>query len=157
MRPAPPSRLLLTFAVLLCAMLAGAVGLRYPDPSHAATRATPGMTVHYGAGWNIVAEPTGTNLVAAVGPLFAVSPAVDGYISEAHDEVLGGRAVMAYFAQGVDVALGSTAAPRMPVRRTIAADPGCATRHAGRPPARRRPLPAHLPLSPGAVLDALQG
>jgi hypothetical protein len=66
--------------------------------------------VHYSAGWNLVAAPTGTALDKALAPYFAYGPTGTDYVAVGPGAIVGGRAVWAYFPTDVDVALGSTAA-----------------------------------------------
>lgn len=96
--------------LLLALALGGAAVLHGPAALHATPRASTETMAHYTAGWNIVSVPTGTSIDDAVGPLLTASPALDGYLSEAHDETIGGRAAWAFFANDTDIALGPTAA-----------------------------------------------
>jgi hypothetical protein len=67
-------------------------------------------TVHYAAGWNLVAVPTATLLEKATGPQYAFGPGGDGYEAVGPGEVIGGRAVWAYFPQDTDITVGHSAA-----------------------------------------------
>jgi hypothetical protein len=67
-----------------------------------------GTAVHYRAGWNIVAAPTGTVLEQAARPFYAFGPASDGYQAVGGNDIVAGRAVWAFFAQDTDVTLGAT-------------------------------------------------
>jgi hypothetical protein len=69
-----------------------------------------GQTVHYGAGWNLVAAPTGSLLDKAVPPEYAYGPTSSNYFQVQPGAIVGGRAVWAYFPTDTDVALGPTAA-----------------------------------------------
>lgn len=92
--------------VLVLALVAVAMS-GFAPPAGAAVRAT-GSTVHYSAGWNLVAAPTGTVLDQAVGSLFSYGPGSSSYFQVGRGDLVGGRSVWAYFAKDVDVALGST-------------------------------------------------
>lgn len=69
-----------------------------------------GSTVHYSAGWNLVAAPTGTVLEKAIPPYYAYGPTGSDYVAVGPGGIVGGRAVWAYFPTDADIALDSTAA-----------------------------------------------
>ena len=66
-------------------------------------------TVHYRAGWNLVAAPTGTVLEKATGQQFAFGPGSTDYQPVRRGEIIAGRAVFAFFPQDTDLGLGRTA------------------------------------------------
>jgi hypothetical protein len=101
-------RALMIASLLLTALACGA-SIGGNRAAHAAARAT-GTTVHYGSGWNIVSVPTGTTITGASGSLLSASPAVDGYLDEASNTAIGGRAYWAFFPTATDIPLGPTAA-----------------------------------------------
>jgi hypothetical protein len=70
----------------------------------------PGSTVHYSAGWNLVAAPTGSVLDKALPPYFAYGPTGNAYLPVGPGAIVGGRAVWAFFPTDVDVPLARTAA-----------------------------------------------
>lgn len=69
-----------------------------------------GTVVRYKAGWNLVAAPSGTNLDQAAAQVYAYGPASEAYQAISRNQVIGGRAVWAFFAKDTDVTLGQTAA-----------------------------------------------
>jgi hypothetical protein len=95
-------RLALALVALGC-LLALAGFVASPATEHAQTEAT---SVHYAAGWNIVAAPSGTELRNAAGPQYAYGAAGDGYVQVNPGELVGGRAVWAYYSAATDQPLG---------------------------------------------------
>src|SRR5579883_1291650 len=79
-------------------------------PGWARPRQSEATSVHYAAGWNIVAAPTATELAGTAGPQYAFGADGTGYVSVHPGEIVGGRAVWAFFPQDVDEAFGGTAA-----------------------------------------------
>ena len=69
-----------------------------------------GTVVRYKAGWNLVASPSGTNLNQSSGQVYAYGPVSEAYQAINRNQVIGGRAVWAFFAKDTDVTLGQTAA-----------------------------------------------
>ncbi|GEM_PF-1860153 len=90
----------------LCSMLLWGGDRRAP---YAAAQASD-ATVTYHAGWNLVSVPTGTELIGAVGPAYALGPGDAGYVPLGQGELVGGRAAWVYFAQDSTITLGRTAA-----------------------------------------------
>ncbi len=99
-RPARCSLLLVLSAVLLWATPAT------PTPHARAA----GQTVHYAAGWHLVAAPSGSDLGAQPGSLYAYGPASAGYQPIAPADTIGGRGYWAYFGTDTDVTLDATPA-----------------------------------------------
>src|SRR5947209_8024284 len=81
-----------------------------PRQSQAAQRQGELTRVQFSAGWNIVAVPTGTELTGTGGPQYAFGPDGTGYVTVHAGEIVGGRAVWAYFPGDTEQELGRTAA-----------------------------------------------
>jgi hypothetical protein len=99
-RPAGCSLLLVLSAVLLWATPA----------THTPHARAAGQPVHYAAGWHLVAAPSGSDLGAQPGSLYAYGPASAGYQPVAPADTIGGRGYWAYFGKDTDVTLDATPA-----------------------------------------------
>jgi hypothetical protein len=106
--PASPwRRVAHTSLTLLALLVLGSAFVAGGEPGRAQVS---GSTVHYSAGWNLVAAPSGTVLGQALPPYFAYGPSGTDYVPVGPGALVGGRAVWAYFPTAADVTLGSTAA-----------------------------------------------
>ncbi|HLZ69203.1 MAG TPA: hypothetical protein VKV26_04760 [Dehalococcoidia bacterium] len=94
-------------AVVLIAFALALAAAPVARPPHA--RAA-GSTVHYKAGWNLVAGPSGSVFGALPGTLYAYGPHSAGYQNVTSADVIGGRGYWAYFGHDIDVTLDATAA-----------------------------------------------
>jgi len=91
---------------LLVALLWGVAQPR-ADQNAQAQAAT---LVHYRAGWNLVAAPTGTLFDQAQGPAYTLDPDTGENRPLGPGEVVGGRGIWLYFAHDVSATLGKSAA-----------------------------------------------
>src|SRR5689334_1284273 len=90
-----------------CVAVAALLLIASPRAGHAEQEA---MRVHYPAGWNIVAAPTGTELRGVQGPQYSFGADGGGYATVHDGELIAGRAVWAFFPATFDEALGRTPA-----------------------------------------------
>ncbi len=95
---------------IVALLMAGMAAMGAAPAAHVPHARAAGQTVHYKAGWSLVSAPSGSDLGALSGSLYALGPATDSYQHVAPADVIGGRGYWAYFSQDTDVTLDATAA-----------------------------------------------
>jgi hypothetical protein len=110
----------LRLPALVIALLAIAIAAAWaPANRGEAGPRQAGQSVHYSAGWNLVAVPTGSLLDKALPPQYAYGPTSNSYFQVQSGAIVGGRAVWAYFPTDTDVALDVTAATETRVQAPV--------------------------------------